>query len=184
MTSGKNLLKNSINSLDVLIWLKFVNGMNNVTVHDLSWFGSAIIMNFPRGQMCKKLTSIWNWNGVLQQKNREIDQQWNVVDEFWTMLHGADWIVQCILGHPWVGCIIRYSHGRCTFDWNQNLASGSCDAALYWTLHHNQLSNPRLPFQFHPFFHCFALNSMNFMSFKISNFLYIKSNHLHLLMKC
>lgn len=81
----------------------------------------------------------------------------------------ADWIP----GHPKVECIIRYSHDRYTFDWNRNLASGSYDVALYWTLHHNQLSNHRLPlpFQFHPFFHCFAMNSMSFMRIKISNFL-------------
>lgn len=61
--SGNCSAKNSVMSVIVVMRSKLWNGMNNVTVHDLSWFGSAIVMNFPRGQMCRKFSSIWNWNG-------------------------------------------------------------------------------------------------------------------------
>lgn len=53
MESGKLAPKNAKRSSVVRICSKLANGMNSVTVHDRSWFGNAIIMNLPRGQMCK-----------------------------------------------------------------------------------------------------------------------------------
>ena len=37
-------------------------GIKRVTVNDLSWFGRAIIIKVPLGQICKKLGGIINWN--------------------------------------------------------------------------------------------------------------------------
>ena len=49
--SGKNSSKNAVSEAPSVMASNFEVGMKRVTVKDLSWFGRAIIMNWPRGQM-------------------------------------------------------------------------------------------------------------------------------------